>query len=89
MQQWTPAIIYGLCVATSALCAGLLLRSYRRNSLRLLLWSAICFTLLALNNLAVVVDIFVLPAMDLTALRAALSVVGVLTLLYGFIWEVD
>jgi hypothetical protein len=89
MQQWIPSIIYGLCVATSVLCAGLLLRSYRRNSLKLLLWSAICFTLLALNNLTVVVDIFVLPAIDLTVLRATLSVAGVLTLLYGFIWEVN
>lgn len=89
MPQWNPSIIYGLCVATSGLCAGLLLRSYSRNGFRLLLWSAICFTLLALNNLAVVFDIFVFPSIDLTAVRASLSVAGVLTLLYGFIWEVN
>lgn len=89
MQQWVPSIIYGLCVATSVLCAGLLLRSYNRNRFRLLLWSAICFTLLALNNLAVVFDIFVFPSVDLTAVRTLLSIAGVLMLLYGFIWEVN
>ena len=90
MQDWAPTIIYLLCLATSAVCAGLLIRSYRRNRVRLLLWSAACFVFLALNNLAVVVDILIFPtSIDLTLLRLLTSFAGVFTLLYGFIWEVD
>jgi hypothetical protein len=89
MREWAPPIIYLLCLATSAVCAGLLIRSYRRTQVRLLLWSAACFVFLALNNLAVVADILLLPAVDMSMLRLLTSLAGVLTLLYGFIWEVD
>ncbi|HTI85214.1 MAG TPA: DUF5985 family protein [Alphaproteobacteria bacterium] len=90
MWGWAPPVIYLLCLATSAVCAWLLIRSYRRNRVRLLLWSAACFVFLALNNLAVVIDILVLPtSIDLTLLRLLTSLAGVITLLYGFIWEVD
>lgn len=83
------AIVYLLCLAASACCALLLVRSYRETRTRLLLWSAACFLLLAVNNLLVVTDILVLPSMDLLPLRrlASLSAVGVL--LFGFIWESD
>ena len=40
-------IVYLLCAATSALCAALLVRSYRRSRSRLLLWSCLCFVGLA------------------------------------------
>jgi hypothetical protein len=89
MEGASP-VIYLLCLATSAVCAGLLIRSYRRTRVRLLLWSAACFVFLALNNLAVVTDILILPtSIDLSMLRLLASFAGVLTLLYGFIWEVD
>lgn len=90
MWGWAPLIIYPLCLATSVICAFLLSRSYARNRVRLLLWSAACFVFLALNNLAVVLDILVFPtSVDLTEVRALMSLAGVLTLLFGFIWEVD
>lgn len=90
MHEWMPLIIYPLCLLTSAACAFLLIRSYARTRLTLLLWSAACFVFLALNNLLVVIDILVLPTeIDLTELRALASAAGVLILLYGFIWEVD
>jgi hypothetical protein len=45
---------------------------------------------LGLNNLALFVDLVVLPtSIDLTPLRAALGLASVVTLLYGFIWELD
>ena len=83
------APIYLLCLLTSAACAGLLIRAYRRTHAPLLLWSGACFGLLALNNLFVVADMLVFTDTDLTLLRqgAALAAVGVL--LYGFIWEVE
>jgi ABC-type glycerol-3-phosphate transport system permease component len=81
------AIIYLLCVATSLLCAYLLARAYRRGRTKLLIWSALCFAMLAVNNLVVAVDVLLLPTIDLTVLRLATSLVAVAVLLYGFIWE--
>src|SRR5215467_8884673 len=59
MTEIFPAIVYVLCFLTSAACAWLLGRSYRRNGTRLLLWSSVCFSFLALNNLALVLDLVV------------------------------
>ena len=82
------ATVYLLCLAASAACGWLLVRSYLRNRSRLLLWSAACFVLLAANNLFVVLDLLIV-ATDLTSLRAAASLAAVGVLLYGFIWELD
>ena len=83
------SLVYLLCLASSVLCAGLLARAYVRSGARLLLWSAICFAMLALNNLVVVIDFMVLPDRDLTLLRNTFSLVGITALLYAFIWETD
>ena len=80
--------VYLLCLGTSIACAVLLARSYTRTRARLLLWSALCFAFLALNNLIVVVDILLLPTqVDLSLVRLSVSLVAVGVLLYGFIWE--
>ena len=84
-----PEVIYSLCLATSAACAALLVRSYRRSRQPLLLWSAIAFSLLALNNLVVVLDMVILTAIDFSLIRQGTSLAAVLVLIYGFIWEVD
>ena len=81
--------VYALCFFTSLACGGLLVRSYLRNRTRLLLWSAACFVLLALNNLLVVMDLVFLPTIDLSPLRVAASLAAVSTLLFGFVWEID
>lgn len=88
MNAIAPAV-YTLCFLTSAVCAWLLVRSYRLHRTKLLLWSAACFVLLALNNFILVVDLVILPAIDLSLPRKLLSLVGLSTLLFGFIWEVD
>ena len=86
----SPApFVYLLCLLTSIVCAGLLIRSYLRNRTSLLLWSAICFSLLALNNVLVSLDLFVFSGVDLTILRNASLLAALATLLYGFIWKVD
>jgi len=91
MVAWSgtrlEAAIYLLCVVTSLLCAYLLSRAYRRGRTRLLVWSALCFALLALNNLVVAADVLLLPDIDLTVLRLITSLLAVSVLLYGFIWE--
>ena len=82
-----PAAVYLLCFATSSACALLLARNYGRTGARLLLWSALCFTLLALNNLVVVFDLLVLPDWDFRLARLLLSLGAVAVLLFGFIWD--
>ena len=89
MPDIFPAIVYLLCFATSAACAWLLGRSYHRSGARLLLWSALCFTFLAANNLVVVLDLLVIPQMDLRLVRHVLALAGVATLLFGFIWDLE
>ncbi|MEZ0242759.1 MAG: DUF5985 family protein [Sphingomonas sp.] len=85
-----PTLVYILCFVTSALCALLLARSYRRTSARLLLWSALCFGLLAVNNLLLVVDLVLTPPdFDLRALRYILAAAAVSVLLFGFIWDLE
>jgi hypothetical protein len=82
-------IIYGMCLLTSAGCAFLLVRSYAQSRARLLLWSALCFVLLAINNLLVVIDLLVLPTVDLVPLRNLASLAAVGVLVFGFIWETE
>jgi hypothetical protein len=55
----------------------------------LLLWSALCFGLLAGNNLVVIVDLLVLPEVNLSILRICFSLAAVLVLLFGFIWDLE
>lgn len=88
MTELFPTIVYGLCFLTSAFCAWLLGASYRRNGTTLLLWSAICFGFLALNNLALVLDLVVWPDLDLRLLRLAMSLAAVVSLIWGFVCEV-
>jgi hypothetical protein len=82
-----PAAVYMLCFLTSAACAILLMRSYRRTGMRLLLWSGLCFIFLAANNLAVVLDMLVVPDRDLRLPRLLLALAAVVVLLFGFIWD--
>lgn len=86
----SASLVYLLCLLASLVCAGLLVRAYVRNRTRLLLWSAACFSLLALNNLLLVTDLLILPTnIDLLVLRNLTSLTAIGTLLYGFIWELD
>ena len=82
-----PTAVYILCFATAAACAFLLARNYQRTGARLLLWSAICFALLAANNFLVVLDLVFLPAWDLSIARLGLSLAAVMALLFGFVWD--
>lgn len=79
-------VVYALCLATSLLCTALLTRAYLRTGARLLLWSALCFAGLALNNLGLFVDPM-FPDTDLSMVRKIPSVVGIGLLVFGLIWE--
>ena len=86
MNPIFPTAVYTLCFLASAACALLLGRSYLKTRARLLLWSSLCFVFLALNNFVVVLDLVLLPAIDLRLVRHALAAAGILMLLFGFIW---
>lgn len=82
------SLVYLLCMATSMVCLLLLIRAYQRSGVKLLLWSALCFVGLALNNLLLFADVVILPtSIDLLPLRHLTSLGAIGVLLYGFIWE--
>jgi hypothetical protein len=80
-------IVYLLCALTSALCAVLLVRGFRRSGSRLLLWSSLCFVGLAANNALLVVDLLVVTEVDLSTARLLPAVAGFAALLCGLVWE--
>ena len=79
--------IYLMCALLSMLCAGLLVRGYRRVRTQLLLWSSLCFCFLALNNLLLFLDLVIWPALDLSPVRGLSALVGVSLLVYGLVWD--
>ena len=80
---------YFLCFGTSVICLGLLFRSWWRTRTRLLMWSALCFVGLAINNLLLIADLVFLPGTDLRLARAGTGLLAVTVLLIGFIWDTD
>lgn len=80
-------LVYALCALTSLACAVLLLRSWARNRVRLLLWVGLCFVGLALNNIVLVVDVRVVPELDLSLWRSLPALAGLILLMYGLVWE--
>ena len=82
--------VYVLCFLAAAACAVLLGRSYLQSRVRLLLWSTLCFTGLALNNLILFVDkVVTSPDTDLSTWRLLPAALGFAALVYGLIWEAD
>jgi len=91
MGEAFPATVYVLCFMTSAACAWLLGRSYRRSGVRLLLWSSIAFAFLAANNLALVLDLVIWPQpeVDLRIPRSLLALAAACSLIWGFVWDAE
>ena len=82
-------VLYVLAVLTCLACTVLLFRGYARSGLRLLLWSALCFVFFTLNNLLLFFDLVVFAELDLRPWRLAAALIGLVFLLYGFIFEAD
>lgn len=89
MTLIAPTAVYILCLATSSVCAALLLRAYLRSRARLLLWTALSFVCLAVNNLFLVADMVIFPNVDIYLPRAAAAFAAIAVLLYGFVWEAE
>jgi hypothetical protein len=80
-------LTYALNTLVSIACAVMLARGWRRSGSRLLLLSAACFALLTLNNVMIIIDVMVVPDVDLGVVRAASALAGFSVLLFGMIWE--
>jgi hypothetical protein len=84
------ATVYSLCAVTAMLCSFLLLQAYYRSKgNRLLLWSGLCFAGLTFNNLLLVLDKIIFPAVNLSILRTSVALLAMVVLLYGLIWSTD
>lgn len=79
--------VYLLCSISSAVCAILLLRTYRDSRARFLLFGTIAFTGIAIANALLLVDLGVLPNVDLFVYRQLVTLVSVIALIWGFVWE--
>lgn len=82
------AAVYILAAVTSGICSGFLLRGYSSGRRKLLLWSGLCFLMLAVSNLLLFLDLVILPVqVSLYRWRLATAIVAMALLLYGLIWE--
>jgi hypothetical protein len=79
--------IYLVCALASIACAVLLARSWLRSRVRLLMWTALGFAGLALNNILLFTDRVLVPDRDLGVARDVTGFVGIAILLFGLIWE--
>lgn len=85
-----PALVYMFCFVACAICAALLVRSWFKTRTRLLLWVAVSFTLLALNNFLLFADTTLTTAeMDLSPFRVVSAVIAVSILIFGLVWEAE
>ena len=82
-------VVYVLCALTSLACAVLLWRGWRRSGARLLFWSALCFVGLFFNNVLLVVDLRVVPQIDLALVRLVPALLGAMALVYGLVWDTE
>ena len=89
MAEGFAAMVYTLCLLTSAASAWLLGRNYVRTGRRLLMWSSVCFAFLAANNIVLMLDLVVWPNWDLRLVRVSLSLAAIVALIWGFIWEIE
>jgi len=80
-------IIYILCALFSACCAYLLFRHADPAGSRLIFWSGVCFGGLALQNVMLVIDLVMLPEVELVIWRTALALLAMAALLFAFVWE--
>ena len=83
----TAGLVYIFAAITCLGCALLLVRGYFRSKMRLLLWSSFFFFALTVDNVFVFVDLVVLPETNFSLVRNAVTMGGLLLLVYGLIHE--
>jgi hypothetical protein len=87
-MSFLPAgVVYAVCALTALACALLLLRGYRTSGVRLLLWGALCFAGLTVNNVIVFIDLLLVPDVNLFTWRNLAALAGMSVLVGGLIWD--
>ncbi|HEY4367528.1 MAG TPA: DUF5985 family protein [Steroidobacteraceae bacterium] len=81
------AVVNILGTLTVCLCAILLLRAYTKAHKRLLLWTGLCFAGLTMSSALTLVDLSVVPDIDLYRWRLVIAAVSMLVMLYGLVFE--
>lgn len=84
-----PGMVYLLCAATCLLCAVMLFLAYKRTGVRLLFWSALCFTGMMLDNALLYADVILFPDLSLVIWRKIPGLIAIMLLLFGLVWEAE
>ena len=79
--------VYVLSAVISLACTVLLVRSFAATRSSLLLWAAICFLGLTLNNVILFIDKVIVTDVDLSTWRGLPALGGLLALMFGLLWE--
>lgn len=82
-------LVYLFCAITNIGCAVLLFRSYVRSRSRLVFWGFVFFFCFALSNIVLFFDLGVLPSIDMSPYREALTLIGLVAMIFGLIKEGD
>ena len=72
---------------TAGLCGLLLLRAYTRVRKRLLLWCGLCFVGLMVSNALLIIDLVLLPDVNIYRQRLFVAAASMMAMLYGLIFE--
>jgi hypothetical protein len=80
-------LVHLLCALTCWTCAVLLLRGFLAHRNRLLLWSGAAFCIFGISNVLLFVDLTLVPTIDLSYVRNGVTLLGVMVLVWGLVWE--
>ena len=83
------AFVYLMCTVTSAVCAILLLREYRRTASRVLLWCGLAFVGFTISNALVFTDFVLLPEWNLATVRAMSNWIATTVLVVALVWDLE
>jgi hypothetical protein len=84
------SLVYFLCAATSGACGAFIFRQYRRQPSKFLFWMMVGFFVMFLSQILLVADLVFLPTeIDLSTLRAVVSLLSLIFMIYGFVWEAE
>ena len=82
-------VMIGLCIVVSSLCAVMLLRGFAQRRIKILFWVGMCFVGFAIENVLLFLDLIVLPQdIDISALRFAAALAGMVCLSFGLFGQV-
>jgi hypothetical protein len=82
-------LLYAVAALSSCACMILLFRGFIQRRVRLLMWSGVCFAGLTIANVALFLDLVIFTSDDLRLWRLVPALIGMMFLLYGFIWDAE